>query len=65
MNFALQSDFRWFLALPPIGWFVALGLYVRAAQEECSDVGAATVRQAGRGRTKHLPSEHSTLRTTT
>ncbi|CAN7766629.1 hypothetical protein LJR296_007192 [Cupriavidus necator] len=31
VNFALQSDFRWFLALPPIGWFVALGLYVRAA----------------------------------
>jgi len=31
VNFALQSDFRWLLALPAIGWLIALGLYVRAA----------------------------------
>ena len=31
VNFALQSDFRWLLALPAIAWFIALGLYVRAA----------------------------------
>jgi hypothetical protein len=30
VNFALQSDFRWLLALPPVAWFIALGLYVRA-----------------------------------
>ncbi|WP_231972909.1 hypothetical protein [Variovorax sp. HW608] len=30
VNFALQSDFRWLLALPPIAWFVALGLYAHA-----------------------------------
>lgn len=31
VNFALQSDFRWLMALPPVAWFIALGLYVRAA----------------------------------
>ena len=31
VNFALHSDFRWLLALPPIVWFVALGLYARAS----------------------------------
>jgi hypothetical protein len=31
VNFGLHSDFRWLLALPPIVWFAALGLYVRAS----------------------------------
>lgn len=29
VNFALHSDFRWLLVLPPIGWFAAVWFYVR------------------------------------
>jgi hypothetical protein len=29
VNFVLHSDFRWLLVLPPIGWFVAVWLYLR------------------------------------
>jgi len=28
VNFALHSDFRWLLVLPPIGWFAAIWLYL-------------------------------------
>jgi hypothetical protein len=30
VNFAFHSDFRWLLVLPPIGWVVAVILYIRA-----------------------------------
>jgi hypothetical protein len=30
VNFALHSDFRWLLVLPPIAWVVAVILYIEA-----------------------------------
>ena len=29
VNFALHSGFRWLLAIPPVGWYLALALYFR------------------------------------
>jgi len=31
VNFALHSDFRWLLVLPPIGWAVAVILHIKTA----------------------------------
>jgi hypothetical protein len=30
INFALHSDFRWLLALPPVVWFAGVALYIRS-----------------------------------
>ena len=32
VNFALGSDFRWLLALPPVAWAAALVVYVRTGR---------------------------------
>ena len=32
VNFALHSDFRWLLVLPPIAWAAAVSLYIRRPQ---------------------------------